>query len=232
MKVAAVVMLMACGKSADTKDKAAPPPPPQSAPSAAPAPAPAAVKDVVACDLISADEVGKIFAKTVVMKKDGPHSCSFGLDPAEMQKSMEAMTKNPMGMVGKGGIKMPAMDQLVVEVSIDHNDETEDQIKATFTSIGSAAAEVTKTAPNPGGLKNVVKGIKDVSGLGDWAFTTNVASVNMGNAITVGGRLLQARAGGWLLTVSTTISPDPGADKLDAEMSDVARPVVAKLQAL
>ncbi len=239
-KLAAVMMLMACGKSAD-QDKAKPAetPTPSSAPSgaapvaSAPVAAPIAVTDVKACDLITADEVGKIFNKKVIMKKEAePHSCSFGLDPAEMQKSMEAMTKNPMSMVAKGGMKMPGMDQLIIEVSIARDDQTEEQIKATYKKIGSAAAGVTKSAPNPAGVKDVVTGMHELSGVGDWAFTTNVASVDMGNAMTLAGRLLHARSGAWSLTLSTTISPDPGTEKLDAKMADVARPITAKLKAL
>ncbi|MEP6860731.1 MAG: hypothetical protein ABJE66_08940 [Deltaproteobacteria bacterium] len=66
--------------------------------------------------------------------------------------------------------------------------------------------------------------------LGDWAFTTNVASVNMGNGISTRGRLLQAQQGAWQLTPSVTIAPDPGAAKLDDEMVAIVKPALTKLK--
>jgi hypothetical protein len=226
-QLAMVVILVACGKAADKKqDVSGSATPPPSASSAAPPPV--ALKDFKVCDLVTADEVGKIFNKKVVMVPNGsPHVCTFGIDPAEMQNSMAALSKNPMGMVGKGGIKMPAMDQLEFEVSIERDDETEASVKATFAAIGSAAAATKSVNP---GLKDVVTGQKDISGVGDWAFSTNVASVNMGAGLSVSGRLLEARSGAWRITISTTISPDPGADKLDSEIAEIARPVAAKLK--
>jgi hypothetical protein len=69
-----------------------------------------------------------------------------------------------------------------------------------------------------------------VSGVGDWAFATNIASVNMGMGFTIRGRILEARKGPWHVTVSATVSPDPGVTTLDDQMARVARALIAKLE--
>ena len=165
--------------------------------------------------------------------KDGS-SCTFGLDPAEKEKAMAALQKDPMKAAqamaggGKGGIKVPdaISNQLVIDLSIDHDTQTEDQIKAMYVGIGSA---VNGAKPTEHGLNETVTAAKDLPGIGDWAFVTNIASVNMGFGASVRGRLLDAHKGTWHMTVSVTIAPDPGASKLDDEISQIAKTAIAKL---
>jgi hypothetical protein len=230
------LILASCGKS--DKD-----PPPaaagSSAPTAAaptpvtpPTPAAPAVADITACSLLSAAEVGAIFGKTLVSSGSG-HSCTYGFDPVERQKQMEELQKGGVkgvaDMAKGGGFKMPTAisDQLAIELSLEQDDQTEEQIKATLASVGSA---VNATKPAEHGLNDTVKTGKDIAGVGDWAFSINVAAVNMGMGLSTRGRLLEARKGPWHFTVSVTIAPDPGEAKLDDELAAVARGAIAKLK--
>jgi hypothetical protein len=231
------LVLASCGKSdKDTPPAAGNAPAPTAAaptPATPPAtPAAPAVADVSACSLLTAAEVSAIFGKTLVATGSG-HSCTYGLDPVEKQKQMEELQKGGVkgvaDMAKGGGFKMPTAisDQLAVELSLEQDDQTEEQIKATLASVGSA---VNATKPAEHGLNDTVKTGKDIAGVGDWAFSINVASVNMGMGLSTRGRLLEARKGPWHITVSVTIAPDPGEAKLDDELAAVARGAIAKLK--
>ena len=182
--------------------------------------------------MVSAADVGKVFDKTVVSNGSG-HSCSFGLDPAEKEKQMAAFQQDPSKMAaamangGKIAIPTAISNQLVVDVNVDRDTQSEDQLKAMHAQIGK---QVGATDPGAHGLNDTNQTAKDISGVGDWAFSTNVAAVNMGNGISTRGRMLEAKQGPWHVTVSATIAPDPGEAKLDTQLADVARLACAKLK--
>lgn len=230
-----LVAVLGCGKS-DSKDNAPPTAgQPAAAPSAAPAAAPVATPPPVAdfdpCSLLTADEVGKEFGKTVIAKKEGRHECEYGLDPAEQEKAMLELEKGgAAGIVKNGNFKMPAAisNQLVVDLATERDTQTEDQIKTIYAKIGSAVNGAVK--PDEHGLTNTIEAGKEIPNVGDWAFTTNVTAVSMGAGMSTRGRLLEARKGALRLTLSVTIAPDPGADKLDTQMADLARSAIAKLK--
>lgn len=240
MKMIAIVLAAAlgCGKS-DSKANPAPsaaaaaPALAQPAPGAPPAPPPAPVADVDPCSLVSAAEVEAAVGKTVVAKKDGPRQCSYGLDPAEQQKAIDELSKGGLagmaGMAKGGGIKMPSAitNQLAVTLEVSPKTQTEAEIKQVFAGVGSA---VDKLDPKAHGLDDAITNGQELKGLGDWAFTTNIASVNMGNGLSTRGRLLEAQQGPWQLTLSVTIAPDPGAAKLDDEMVVIVKSALAKLK--
>lgn len=232
----ALVLAAGCGKSdpAPPAATSAPAPAPAPAPAAAAAPTPTAppAPDVQACSLITAAELGKIFDKNVVSAGGSGNGCSFGLDPAEQQKAMAALQQDPakaaMAMANGGKVAIPSAisNQLAVEVGIDRNAETEDAVKATHAQIGKT---IGATKPGDHGLNDTSETAKDISGVCDWAFASNVAAVNMGFGMSARGRILEARQGPWRLTVSATIGPDPGEAKLDGQLADVARAACAKL---
>ncbi len=216
---------------------------PASAPAAAAA-APAVPK-IAVCSLLSAAEVGAIFGKTVIATGSGL-ACTYGLDPAEKEKQMKAMPGgvgqpgadgNPNlgalanSMAKGGGFPMPSAisDQLNLDLSLAHDAETEDQVKAIYSGMGKTVRGATE--PEKHGLNDTIVVGKDIPGVGDWAFTTNVAAINMGMGISTRGRILEARQGPWRITVSATIAPDPGEAKLDAELGEMARAACAKLKA-
>jgi hypothetical protein len=241
MKPIAITLLavLGCGKS-DSKDnpaagQPAPAAPPAAvAPTPAPAPPPPPVADIDPCSLVSAAEVGAAIGKTVVSKKDGAHQCSYGLDPAEQQKAIDDLTKGGMaGIAGAakgGGFKIPSAisNQLAITLEIANDAQTEAEIKQVFAGVGSAVN--TAVAPNDHGLKDTITAGQELTGLGDWAFTTNIAAVTMPGGISERGRLLESRQGSWRLSLSVTIAPDPGAKKLDDEMVAIVTPALAKLK--
>jgi hypothetical protein len=202
------------------------------------------VAQVQVCTLLSAAEASAIFGKTVVATGSG-RGCQYGLDPAEKEKQMNAMTGGAgksggspanMGALAQsmakgGGFQMPSAisDQLTLDVSLSQDNQSEDQVKAIYSGIGKTVHGTLE--PEKHGLNNAIEVGKEVPGVGEWAFVTNVASVNMGPGMSIRGRLLEGRQGPWRITVSVTISPDPGEAKLDEELGAVARTVVAKLKA-
>jgi hypothetical protein len=213
-----------------------PPPAPVAAAPAAPAP------KVQVCTLLSAAEVGAVMGKTLV--QDG---CTYGLDPAakekalaksqgDLAKGMKGAAAGDMngfmkGMmqagIGKGNLGSAIQDQMTVSVEANRDDQTEDEVKAIFAKTGGIARGAL--APDAHGLHGVIEGLDEVANVGDWAFATNVASVNMGAGFSVRGRILEARKGPWHVTVSATVAPDPGSAALDARLAGVARALIAKL---
>jgi len=218
----------------------------QPASSTAAAPAAPAAPKVQVCKLLSAAEVGAVMGKTLI--QDG---CTYGLDPAPKEKAMaesqaqldqsvkkaaagnmSALMKG-MGQPGGGPPKMGGamMDQMNINVDATRDDQTEDAVKAIYAKTGGAVhgALAGDLAPEKHGLNGVIEGADEMSGVGDWAFATNVASVNMGMGFSVRGRILEARKGPWRVTVSATVAPDPGTAALDEKMAGVARALIAKL---
>jgi hypothetical protein len=246
---AAVLAASACQKNPETPTTNARTTPQASASTAAPdAPAvPAApAPKVQVCTLLSAAEVGAVVGKTLI--QDG---CTYGLDPAakekalaESQARLDQSTKRAaagdmngfmkgMMQAGAGQQKTGSamMDQLTVTVDASRDDQTEDAVKAIYAKTGATVRGTLAgpLAPEQHGVNSVIEGLDEVNGVGDWAFATNVASVNMGMGFSVRGRLLKARKGPWRVTVSATVSPDPGAAALDKQMAGVARALLAKL---
>lgn len=205
----------------------------------APAAAPPRVE---ICKLLSAAEVGAVMGKKLI--QDG---CAYGLDPADKEKAMaesqEQMAKlqkgaspGDMGSLMKGMMQSQqkmgdAMkNQLTVSVDASRDSQTEDEVKTVYAKTGSAVrGAVAPLQPEQRGVNGLIQGLDEVSGVGDWAFATNVAAVNMGLGFSVRGRLLEARKGPWHVTVSATVSPDPGAAALDDKLAGVARALLAKL---
>lgn len=230
MKPCALSLLavLGCGKS---ESKPAPQPAPAPASAVREAPPPANIAEIDPCSLVSPEDVGAALGKEhVVATRDGPRQCSYGLDPAEQQKGFEDMTKGGIANMAKGGqIKMPSAitSQLMATLALAPATQSEDEIKQVYGSAGSAAA---KLDPKAHGLDDAIVQGQEIKDLGDWAFTTNVAAVNMGNGISTRGRLLEAKRGAWQLTLSVTIAPDPGAAKLDDQLVAIAKPALAKLK--
>jgi hypothetical protein len=243
---AAVLAAAACQKTEQASSTTTPQTTPQAVPSgtapaatASTAPAPPKVQ---ICTLLSAAEVGAIMNKTLI--QDG---CTYGLDPAaqekalaESQGALEQSTKRAAAgdMNGfrksmmKAGISQQKtgssmMNQMNVTVDASRDDQTEDAIKAIYAKTGATVRGTL--APESHGLNGVIEGLDEVSGVGDWAFATNVASVNMGMGFSIRGRILEARKGPWHVTVSATVAPDPGAAALDNRLAGVARALIAKL---
>lgn len=201
---------------------------------------------VKVCTLLSAAEVGALMGKTLI--QDG---CTYGLDPAEKEKALaksqeelsQATNHAAAGDLNgfmKGMMKAGAgqqktgstmMDQMEVSVDASRDDQTEAEIKSIYAKAGGAVhgALAGPLAPENHGLNGVIEGVDEVSNVGDWAFATNVASVNMGMGFSMRGRILEARKGPWHVTVSATVGPDPGAAALDGRLASVARALIAKL---
>jgi hypothetical protein len=220
---------------------------PQAPPAAAPAtPPPPPTPKVQVCKLLSAAEVSAVMGKTLL--QDG---CSFGLDPTEKEKALAKsqddfskathraaagdMNGFMKGMMQAGAGQQKTgnamMQQLEVSVDASRDDQTEDAVKAIYAKTGAVVRGTLAgpLAPENHGMTGVIQGLDEVSNVGDWAFATNVASVNMGLGFSIGGRILEARKGPWHVTVSATISPDPGAAALDGQLAGVARALIAKL---
>lgn len=213
------------------------------APSAAPSEAaPAAATPVKVCTLLSAAEVGAVMGKTLI--QDG---CSYGLDPAEKERAlaesqkhlqegrqratagdMNGLMKGMMNGLGPQSAASSAMmNQMTITVDAARDNQTEDEIKAIYAKTGGIVRGTL--APEKHGVQGVIQGLDEVSGVGDWAFATNVAAVNMGMGFSIRGRILEARKGPWHVTVSATVAPDPGAAALDNRLAGVARALIAKL---
>ena len=121
-------------------------------------------------------------------------------------------------------------NQLTVNVDASRDDQTEDDVKAIYAKTGATVrGAVAPLQPEQRGLNGLIQGLDEVSGVGDWAFATNVASTSLGPGFSIRGRILEARKGPWHVTVSTTVAPDPGAAALDGKMAGVARALIAKL---
>jgi hypothetical protein len=114
-----------------------------------------------------------------------------------------------------------------VKLDLARDDMTEAQVKAIYARTGDTVRR--SLDPEKRGLQGTIVVANDIPKVGDWAFTTNVAAVNMGFGFSSRGRILHARKGPWHLTVGATISPDPGEAALDAELADIARAAISRL---
>jgi hypothetical protein len=246
MKPHLVVVLVSvafgCGKSPsqDPSKQAAPAPaaaPTAEAPTpvAKPAPAPASAPPPQICSLIAAADVGAMYGKKAAMVSNGSGgNCEYQIDPAEKEKQMQ-QSGGMAGMMksaqsGKG-IAMPTAltDQLDVTVKVEQTDETEASVKAIYAQVGGTVNDATKSLPHQGMGSDLIAVQSDIAGVGDWAFATNIASMNMGGMMSMRGRLLEAKKGAWRITVSGLIGPDPGGKQLDDLNAKLANAVIAKL---
>ena len=205
---------------------------------------PAAPSKVQVCQLLSAAEVGAVMGRTLIQ-----NGCSYGLDPAAKEKEMAAgqeqmaaaskhasagdmsgFVKGMMQTQQKMGSTLG--DQMEVDVDAHRENQTEDEAKAIYAKTSTTVrGAVAPLQPEQRGLNGLLQGHDEVSGVGDWAFATNVAAVNMGMGFSERGRILEARKGPWRVTVSATVGPDPGAEALDHKLAGVARALIAKLPA-
>ncbi len=242
---AMVLAASACQKASQPSQAAATPATPsatsaETTPQAVPngdAPAAAAPK-VQVCKLLSAAEVSALVGKTLI--QDG---CSYGLDPAPKEKEMAEVTQPPkppaagdMGSFVKEMMQkqQKATDaignQLTITVDASRDNQTEDDVKAIYAKTGGTVrGAVAPLHPEQRGLNGLIEGLDEVNGVGDWAFATNVAAVNMGMGFSSRGRILEARKGPWHVTISANVAPDPGSAALDKQMASVARALIAKL---
>jgi hypothetical protein len=238
--VVIAIIALGCGKSPskDPSKQAEPSAPPPAAAPAPEAPTPVAKSIPVPqiCSLIAAADVGAMYGKKAAMVASGSDgSCEYQLDPAEKEKQMQ-QSGGMAGMMksaqsGKG-IAMPTAisEQLDVKVLAEQKDESEDSVKAIYNSISATTNGATAKLPKPAGAgSDMLAMAGDIAGVGDWAFATNVASVNLGGMMSMRGRLLEAKKGAWRITVSVNIAPDPGTQKLDDETATLAKAVIAKL---
>lgn len=218
----------------------------QTAPQAAPgSPEPAAaLPKVQVCQLLSAAEVGAVMGRTLI--QDG---CSYGLDPAAKEKEMAAgqermaetsrqASGGDMSGLMKGMMQAQQKmgkaigEQMEVNVDAHRENQTEDEAKAIYAKTESTVrGAVAPLQPEQRGLNGLLQGLDEVSGVGDWAFATNVAAMNMGMGFSARGRILEARKGPWRVTLSATVGPDPGSEALDNKLAGVARALIAKLPA-
>lgn len=225
----ALLAVVACGKS-DTKE--APPATGQPTPSTpAERATPPSSSDVEACSLLSAADITAVFGKTVIAKGQR-HECEYALDPAEQQKAVEEMVKAGAAAARTkgGGYKVPAgvSAQLSVDIRVERATQNEDQLKAMYSkmvqAVDSAVKPVVATAAEDSNALG-----QDIPSVGEWAFSRNIISTGVGETSSR-GRLLEAKQGAWRLTLTTTLSPDPGATKLDSQMATLAAKICAKLK--
>lgn len=209
-----------------------------SAPAAPPALQQAARVDV--CSLLSAAEVSAIMGKPLVQS---PHSCEYGLDPSAKEKAMADVgvkqgagdAKNMTAMMqafAKGGRGKAAttastmMDQLTISINATQDGTTEAEAKKIYTQVGGTVNQALH--PEAHNANEVIQVGDEIRGVGDWAFATNAASVNV-MGLSIRGRLLEIGKAPWHVTVGATVSPDPGVAVLDKQLADVARALIAKL---
>lgn len=249
---AAVLAAAACQKAAPNPPEAAAASQPAAANASSASnasngatPAAPAAPRVEVCKLLSAAEMSALMGKTLI--QDG---CTYGLDPAAKEKALADtqarldqgkkraagdMNGFMKGMMQAGASQQKTgaamMDQMNITVDATRDAQTEDEIKAIYAKTGATVhgAMAGPLAPEKHGLNGVIEGVDEKSGVGDWAFATNVASVNMGLGFSMRGRILEARKGPWHVTVSATVAPDPGTEALDDKMAGVARALIAKL---
>jgi hypothetical protein len=118
------------------------------------------------------------------------------------------------------------MDQLTVSVSAAQDGMTEEKVKGIYAQVGGTVNQVLH--PDDKNAHEVIQVSNEIPGVGDWAFATSAASVNV-MGLSVRGRMIHAAKGPWHVTVGATISPDPGATALDKQLAGLARALLAKL---
>jgi len=187
------------------------------------------------CTLATAEEVGAILERRLVANCSGS-SCDYGNAPSSARPrktaqlaSMDDLLKSPSSSASA----VPEMPQAVatltdVKVDLARDDMTEAQVRGIYAQTGNAVRK--SLDPDSKGLQKTIMVANDIPNLGDWAFTTNVATVNMGLGFSSRGRILHARKGPWHLTIGATISPDPGEAALDAELGEIARTAISRLK--
>lgn len=218
-------------------------PPPGAAASAQPsnghaAPAPSSGKTPDPCTLVTAEEVGAILQRKLVSSSSG-ESCEYGnvVEPAPAGQaaagsgsssgSMDDLVKSLSSGTGAPHAPEAVANLTNVKLGIARDDMSEAQVKAIHSRVGKTVRR--SLDPDQHGLQGTLVVANDIPGVGDWAFTTSVAAVNMGFGLSSRGRILHARKGPWHLTVGATISPDPGEAALDAQLAAIARTAVARL---
>ncbi len=200
--------------------------------------APPAAPTVAPCSLVSAAEVGAIVGKSVVSQVNGD-GCEYSLDPSAAAPRPPAGTSHPnaggapdlMSALGQGGdfskLAGAVANQLLLTLTVARDGMSEARVRAIYERTGETVRGATQ--PVNHGLGEVIRPGGEIAGVGDWAFATHVASVNMGFGFSSTGRILEAGKGPWHVTLTVNVSPDPGPEALDRQLAAVARAACAKL---
>jgi hypothetical protein len=187
------------------------------------------------CSLVSAAQVGAIVGKPVVSRVNG-EECEYSLDPTAAQArggaaAASGSVPNLASALGQGGdfsrMLGSISNQLLLTLRATRDGMTEAQVRDVYEQTGQAARRLTQ--PESRGLSQVIRPGDEIRGIGDWAFATNIAAVNMGFGLSSRGRILEAGKGPWHVTLSVNISPDPGPETLDHQLGAIVRAVCAKL---
>ena len=230
------VILAATTSLSCSRDTSAAAPPTGAARAEAPASAPKSAGTTMPdpCSLATTEEVGAVLKRKMVSSSSGS-TCDYANAPEStpppgtaQMGSMDDLVKS----LSSSTPTVPQMPQAVatltdVKIGLARDGMTEAQIKAIYARTGRTVRHALD--PEQKGLHDALVVANDIPNVGDWAFTTNVAAVNMGFGFSSRGRILEARKGPWHLTVGATISPDPGEAALDAELADIARTAIARL---
>jgi hypothetical protein len=192
---------------------------------------------IAPCSLLSATEVGAILGKPIVSQSDG-NACVYGLDPSVHQPPTAAQgggksgsLSGLMSALGQGGdfskLAGAIAQQAQVTLGFVQDGMTEAAVRAIYTRTGETARGALQ--PEARGLQGVIQPEEEIRGVGDWAFATNVASLQMGPGFSSRGRILETKRGAWHVTLTAVVSPDPGAGALDRQLAAIARAAFRKL---
>ncbi|HTR04629.1 MAG TPA: hypothetical protein VMN82_15695 [Thermoanaerobaculia bacterium] len=157
-----------------------------------------------ACLLLTAEEVGAIFGRQLESSGSGS-VCEYGT---------RADHASPT-------------EQLVVKLEVSHEARSEADVQSIYARVGK---DVNRSLhPERHAVANAMAVGDEVAGVGDWAFSVDVASVNTGTGFSTRGRILEAQKDATDLTVGATMAPDPGVRRLDAMLAAVAKTAFSRL---
>ena len=119
---------------------------------------------------------------------------------------------------------------MTLNVDATRDDQTEDDVKAIYAKTGGVVRGATAPlAPEQRGLHGFLEGIDEVSGVGDWAFATNVASVNMGMGFSDPRSHPGGAQGSLARDRERHRGPRPRRGGARRQVAGVARALIAKL---
>jgi hypothetical protein len=187
------------------------------------------------CSLVTVEEVGAILKRKLLSSSSGAtceyqnaeEPASSGQAAGSQSGSMEDLMKNLSASSGTPQAPTAITNLTNVKVDLARDDMSEARVKAIYAQVGKTVRR--SLDPEKKGLQGTIVVANDIPNVGEWAFTTNVAAINMGFGLSSRGRLLHTRKGPWHLTVGATISPDPGEAALDVELADIARAAIGRL---